>query len=268
MRVLLDLHYSDTWADPAQQTTPAAWASLSLPSLASAVRAYTTDTLRAFRDGGATPYAVQLGNEVTDGMLWPHGRISAAGWAGFATLVHAARQGVDDAYGAARRPRVLMHIDRGGDVGGATWFFDNLQARGVSWDVSALSFYPWWHGSLEACRTTVHTLAARYRRPVLLAETAYPWTLGWNDNTNNLVGLPSQLLAGLPATPAGQASFAAQIASIMMQTPNELGLGACWWAPDWIASPAGASAWENCSWFDFSGNVLPAAAAWMNPVMN
>jgi arabinogalactan endo-1,4-beta-galactosidase len=265
MEVLLDLHYSDTWADPGQQAPPASWAGLSGAALATTLREYTRDTLRAFRDAGAAPIAVQLGNEITDGMLWPHGRISSqaggAGWSGFATLMLAARQGVDEAWGAARRPRVLIHIDRGADVGGATWFFDNLLARGVSWDICGLSYYPWWHGSLQACQTTVRTLATRYGRPVFLTETAYPWTLGWNDNANNLVGLPSQLLPGFAATPAGQAAFGASIARIMLDAPSGLGLGACWWAPDWLASPSG-SAWENCAWFDFGGNVLPAAGAW------
>jgi arabinogalactan endo-1,4-beta-galactosidase len=262
MNVLLDLHYSDTWADPGQQAMPAAWAGLTGDALASRVRAYTRDTLRAFGASGAAPIAVQIGNEITDGMLWPHGRISSAGWSSFAALLAAARQGVDDAWGASRRPRVVVHIDRGADVGGATWFFDNLLSRNVYWDICGLSYYPWWHGSLEACRQTVHTLATRHGKQVLIAETAYPWTLGWSDNTHNIVGLPSQVLSGFPATLSSQAAFGQAISQIITQTPGNLGLGACWWAPDWIASPGYGSGWENCAWFDFQGNVLAGAASW------
>lgn len=267
LNVLLDIHYSDTWADPGQQTKPATWTSLNFASLTQQVSTYTRDVLIAMGSAGALPNAVQLGNEITDGMLWPSGRISnttQGGWTNFTTLLSAARQGVDDACSPSRRPKVVIHIDRGADFAASSWFFDNLASRNVRWDVTALSYYPWWHGSLEQCRATVHGLATRYNKPVFIAETAYPWTLGWNDNTNNLVGLPQQLLAGFPATPAGQASYLRALCAIMHETPNNLGLGINWWAPDWISTPLG-SAWENLAWFDFAGNVLPAAAAIATP---
>ncbi len=260
IRVLLDLHYSDTWADPGQQNKPASWVGLNDAALATQVQTYTRDILVAMRDAGAAPEAVQLGNEVTDGMLWPTGRISSGGWSGFVNLLSAARRGVDDAFGVAQRPKVVIHIDRGADLGGATWFFDNLANRGVAWDVIGLSYYPWWHGTLEQCRATLHGLASRYRKPVFIAETAYPWTLGWNDNTNNILGLPSQLLAGFAATPSGQAAFVRALTDIVHATPYGLGQGVCWWAPDWIGGGSGSS-WENLAWFDFTGNVLPVALA-------
>lgn len=258
--VLLDLHYSDSWADPGQQTIPQSWAGLSFTALADRVRAYTRDVLIACGEAGVLPSAVQLGNEITDGLLWPHGRISQGGWNNFAALLRAARQGVDDACSTHRRPRVVIHIDRGGDVGGATWFFDNLSSRGVAFDVCGLSYYPWWHGSLAQCQATLSTMATRYRKPVLIAETAYPWTLGWNDNTNNLVGLPGQLQPGFAATPAGQSQFARAMVEMVSSLPSQLGQGVCWWAPDWISTTSG-SAWENLSWFDFAGRLLPSAGA-------
>ncbi len=267
MQVLLDIHYSDTWADPGQQTKPASWAALGFSALTVRVREYTRDVLIAMGSAGALPNAVQLGNEITDGMLWPSGRISNAaqgGWSNFATLLSAARQGVDDACSPARRPKVIIHIDRGADFAAASWYFDNLNARSLRWDIAGLSYHPWWHGSLEQFRATAHGVATRYSKPVFLAETAYPWTLGWNDNTNNLVGLPQQLLPVYPATPAGQAAYMRAICEILHETPNGLGQGVAWWAPDWISTPIG-SAWENLAWFDFTGNVLPAAAAIATP---
>ncbi|MEM8601397.1 MAG: glycosyl hydrolase 53 family protein [Bacteroidota bacterium] len=259
--VLLALHYSDSWADPGKQTKPSAWAGLSPELLADSVYAYTRAVLTALRDQGTPPRYVQLGNEITVGMLWDTGRVGGAfdtptQWAQLARLLAEGRAAVRDALDDD--VTVVLHIDRGADLAGATWFFDRLRPLFDDFDVIGLSYYPWWHGDLDAFTATLDGLAERYGRPLFIAETGYPWSLGFFDDTNNLVGLPDQVLPGFPATPAGQADFLAAVTNTVAAVPD--GLGVCYWAPDWIAAPRLGSAWENVALFDDEGQLLPAAS--------
>ncbi|MEM6326081.1 MAG: glycosyl hydrolase 53 family protein [Bacteroidota bacterium] len=261
LRIVLAIHYSDTWADPAQQTPPAAWQGLDASALRDSVGAYTGRVVGAMVQQGTPPEIVQVGNETTGGMLWPHGRVGGAfdtpeQWARLGELFASATDAVRE---VAPEAAVMLHLDRGGDAAGATWFVDRLFAEGVRPDVIGLSFYPWWHGDLGDLEATLGALASRYGLPLFLTETGYPWTLAWYDDTNNLVGLPGQVLPGYPATPEGQAAFVARVAQIAREVPG--GLGACYWAPDWVAAPGEGSAWENVALFDASGEVLPAASA-------
>lgn len=262
--IVLDFHFSDTWADPAHQTKPAAWAGLSYPVLEDSLHAYTRSVLTALATQGTIPAIVQIGNEVTGGMLWNEGRVGGTfdtptQWTQFAGLLRAAIAGIREV--VDERSDIMIHIDRGGDRDGAVWFFDHLVAEDVAFDLIGLSYYPWWHGTLDDLQNTLHTLAMRYARPLLLIETAYPWTLAWFDNEHNLVGLPDQLLPGYPATPAGQLAFVAAVTAQLQSVPENLGQGVCYWAPDYVAAPRLGSSWENLALFDQNGDVLPAATA-------
>ena len=256
LSVLLDLHYSDTWADPAHQSPPAAWQGLSLASLADRVYSYTHDLIRRLAKLGCAPEWVQIGNEVTDGMLWPVGRISTSGWSPFSQLIQAGISACADAAPHANLCKPMIHIDRGGDNGACRWFFDNLLARVSGVRGIGLSYYPWWHGPLASVSQNLADLSARYALPILIAETAYPWTLSWSDNTHNLVGLSSQLLPGYAASPEGQARFLEDLAAIVRAVPT--GLGVCAWGGELIPSPSIGSSCENLALFDFAGQALPA----------
>ena len=139
--LLLDLHYSDTWADPGKQTTPAAWGELSHAQLVEQVYSYTRDTMAAFAGAGAMPQMVQVGNEITYGMLWPDGKLPGH-WDNFTDLLKAGIRCIETGRGSEPMPRIMIHIDRSGDYDGALEFFDNLIARHVSFDVMGLSYYP------------------------------------------------------------------------------------------------------------------------------
>ena len=152
----------------------------------------------------------------------------------------------------------MIHIDRGGDVGAAIWFFDHLLAQGVDFDLIGLSYYPWWHGSLTDLDETLDTLAIRYGKGLMVVETAYPWTLGWFDDTHNPVGLPEHLLPGYPATPRGQNAFLRAVIDIVREVPDGLGRGVFWWGGEWISSPGFGSGFENVALFDQNGDALPA----------
>jgi arabinogalactan endo-1,4-beta-galactosidase len=259
MRTLIDFHYSDTWADPGQQATPAAWAGLSIAALAQRVYDFTRGTLHALAAQGTPAHAVQIGNEITDGMLWPTGRVSAGGWTNLVSLLDAGLSACRSA--GVGSPKTMIHIDRGGDQAGAQWFFGNLWQRGVRCDMLGLSYYPWWHGPLAALEANLHALATNFQREVFIAETAYPWTLAWQDNTHNFVGTSAQLLPGFPATPAGQSAFFERLGRIMDGVPGDLGAGVFAWAPEHVAAGNIGTPWENLAMFNFARVVLPGALA-------
>lgn len=259
LRVMLDLHYSDTWADPAHQTPPAAWQGLALPALADSVRAWTRDVVGACAAAGAAPDWVQLGNEVGGGLLWETGRLGSRGegWDAVAALLTAAAEGARAGAPDALR---VVHVADGHRLASLVWFFAGLERRGVPYEIAAVSYYPWWHGSIEALRSNLATLAAQTGRGVMVAETAYPWTLRWFDGTHNVVGEERQL-AQWPATPEGQAAFARAVRAAVKSVPEGRGRGVWWWEPAWIPAPGHGSPWENCALFDSAGVELPALRA-------
>ena len=261
--LLLDLHYSDTWADPGKQSIPAAWAGLGPAALEDSVYRYTRDVVAALAAQGTPPDIVQLGNEITGGMLWDRGRVGGSfdtpeQWQQLGALLKAAARGARE---SAPGVRVMLHVDCGGDAATSQWFFDHVVAEGVSFDVIGLSYYPWWHGTLESLAQNLAALANRYDRDLFVVETSYPWTLDDLDGEGNIVGLPGQLLAGFAATPIGQAAFLRRLVETVSATPRGHGRGVFTWAPDWVSAPGLGSAGENLALFDGSGRLLPGADA-------
>lgn len=259
--LLLDFHFSDSWADPEHQTKPAAWAALSFAELQTAVTQHTRTAIAALHAQGTPPDVVQLGNEITGGFLWPDGRLGPGyeeNWPQFAALLTAAHAGVAASFPGADQIPILLHSHTGGDLGQSRWFFDNLTVHNVPFDQIGLSFYPWWHGSLLDLQTNMNGLASRYGKPIVVVETAYPWTLDWADTLHNPVGEADQLLVGYPAIRRGQAGFVGDVRTAVTQIPQNLGAGFFYWAPEAITTPDCGSSWENLALFDFSGEALPA----------
>ena len=261
MGFLLDFHYSDTWADPGTQSKPAAWSGLSHETLGDSVYHYTRDVISALHDRHVLPDIVQIGNEIICGMLWNDGRICGmyddpTQWSTFTTLLTRAINGVADALPAGDSVQIMIHIDRGGDTAGCEWFFDHILARGVDFDIIGLSFYPWWHGTLDDLKRNLDALAARYEKDIIVVETAYPWTLDWHDDMHNIIGLPDQLHRGYPATREGQAHFLTDLIDIIGGVQGEKGLGLFYWEPGYISTLRLGSSWENVTLFDFNGEIL------------
>ncbi|MBS0191028.1 MAG: glycosyl hydrolase 53 family protein [Phycisphaerales bacterium] len=258
LKLVLDIHYSDSWADPGQQNKPAAWASLSFSQLAYAVQSYSQSLVQSLVLQGTPPDIVQIGNEITGGMLWNDGKVSFWGdpnWQNLATLLKA---GITGVHAACPTARIMLHIDRGGDNPGTRAFFDRAVQYGVPFDVIGLSYYPWWHGSLDALTANLQDVAARYAKPIFIAETAYPWTLGWSDSQPNFVWQNSQLLPSFAASPQGQAGFVSRLFRIQRGLPENRGMGVCYWAPEFAAFSGLPSPWENLALFDFDHRSLPA----------
>jgi arabinogalactan endo-1,4-beta-galactosidase len=246
--ILLDFHYSDSWADPGKQPTPAAWSKLKHKQLVQQVFLYTRNTIAAFAGVGVMPDMVQVGNEITNGMLWPDGKLPD-NWDNFADLLKAGIRGVEAGRGSAPKPRIMIHIERSGDYDAAVWFFDDLIAHHVPFDVIGLSYYPYWHGGIVKLRGNLHDLALHYRLPIVVAETAYNWEPG------GMAGKKTDF----PESPEGQLAFLRAVDAAVRAIPDGLGQGVFWW------EPAAEGGLRGRSFFDRDGNVLPVITAFDAP---
>ncbi len=256
LKFMLDFHYSDTWADPAHQSMPAAWTNLDFPQLAQQMRDYNSNCIAAFKTADAMPDYVQVGNEITGGVLWPIGAVpgtnAAVQWSQLGQLLTAAIQGIKDAAGT-NVPKIVVHIDRGGDWSSTKWFFDNLiQTQHVQFDIIGESYYPFWHGSLGDLANCLTNAALSYGKPVMVAETAFPWTNSyWTTD-----------ILGLPGTTNGQVQYVAALAQAVKSVPNGLGAGIFWWGAEYQKlNGVNEAGFNTTSFFDAQGNVLPAADA-------
>jgi arabinogalactan endo-1,4-beta-galactosidase len=258
-KLVLDFHYSDTWADPGHQTTPAAWAALGFDSLAAQVERYTAGVVAQLKHAGALPDVVQVGNEIDAGMLWPAGQLSGTSdsltqWTQFTRLLKAAIQGVRDSLAAGDSVRIMVHYSLGGNQGGTQWFFDHVVARGVSFDLIGLSYYPFWHGSLQSLEQNLNATASRYGKPVMVVETSYPWRSGgWEGSVTDpgaMIWLPTR---------DGQAQFLSDLGHAVAAVPGSQGVGVLWWYPEAIPTN-GLFIFDGGSLalFDSTGNALPA----------
>src|SRR5665647_2496627 len=270
LKVLLDLHYSDFWADPGKQATPAAWVGQDLTQLNETVRGYTRQVVDAFARQGTPIDMIQIGNEITNGMLWPLGQIyndSREHWDPLVSLLDAGLTGAREGTPRHHELATMVHIDRGGDNGGSRYFYDNIIQREVDFDIIGLSFYPFWHGPLSALQANLNDLAGRYGKDLVVAETAYPWTLADGDNLANSLNSAAQLpeATHYPATRSGQRDYFEALRNVIQQVPSGHGLGFFDWEPEWIPGvgwePGQGNPNDNLTMFDFHGHALPALNA-------
>lgn len=253
LKFLLDFHYSDSWADPGKQTKPMAWTNLNFTDLKAELRSYSSNAIAAFAAAGAMPDYVQVGNEISQGMLWNDGRVgggydNSTQWSQLAQLLTESIRGIRDAAGA-QMPKIIIHIDRGGDWGATQWYFDNITARQVPFDIIGESYYPWWHGSPAALATCLTNAANRYGKPVMVMETAFP-----RSNSTNIFGIP--------ASTNGQVQFVIELAKIVKGVPGGKGAGIFWWGTEYQQlSGYNLAGFDRRSFFGTDGNVLPVAEA-------
>ncbi|MGP3920405.1 glycosyl hydrolase 53 family protein [Nonomuraea sp. 10N515B] len=258
LKLMVDFHYSDTWADPGVQTKPAAWAGHGISQLQTDVYNYTYEVCTSLKAQGTTPDSVQIGNEINTGMLWPDGQVANNDFTNLGLLLKA---GYNATKACNSSTQVIIHTAR--VESGARWFYDGIRAQGVQWDITALSYYCYWHGSLSSMAAVVSDMRSRYGKPVILAETAYPFTTANFDHSGNII-TSSQPCSGYPATPAGQQ---ANFAAVQNTARNAGASGIFYWEPTWYAVPGNGwnpadinnsgNAWENQAIFDQNGRINP-----------
>lgn len=248
---LLDIHYSDRWADPAEQKIPAEWSGFDFSELQNAVKSYTAFVLEAFSAAGCAPDMVQTGNEIANGMLFPYGKIRDDGNCDdFMSLLTGAVETVRLKCSSAK---VMLHIPCDSDSERVVWWYSQAQAHAIDYDVIGLSFYSFFTGTdFDIVSDTVYALSA-FGKEICIVETSYPWTLDWNDSENNLVGRVEQLIPGFYATKEGQQQY---LDEICRRTAASGGNGVFWWEPQAVCAEAFPSALENLSWFDFDNTYL------------
>lgn len=230
MKVLIDFHYSDYWADPGKQNKPEAWKSLSFPDLNAALGAHTRDVLNALKSNNVEPAWVQIGNEINDGLLWDDGRASR-NMAQFASLV---KTGCAAAKEIFPQTKTIIHVSNGYDNGLFRWLFDGLTINGVVWDVIGMSLYPSvndWKLKNEQCLANMLDMMSRYGKEIMIAE----------------VGMPVD-------QPAVCKQFISDLIAKTRSLPGNKGLGVFYWEPQCY------NGWQGYLLGAFDNSGRPTAA--------
>lgn len=253
MKVFIDFHYSDFWADPAKQFAPKAWRNYSLAYKKDAVYNFTYDSLCELLDYGVNVGMVQIGNE-TNGSMCGIGGLYDGTWnlsTGVGALMQQGCYAVDDvnkAYGKSML-KVLHFTDL---LTNGEWYAQCAYEQGIDYDVFATSFYPMWHGSTSEMASTLLRIAKTYNKKVLVAETGYPYTYNNGDSEGNNIGSSSDMVhANYSVSVSGQAQALRDVFAAVASVNSSMsgyGLGAFYWAPEWIGVSSSTSGTYGTGW--------------------
>lgn len=276
--VLLNFHYSDFWADPGKQIKPKAWADYGVKELEQAVYDYTLESMQTFLDAGVNITMVQVGNELSNGLLWPEGKVP--NYDNIATFVNAGIRAVRKADAAIP---VMIHLDNGGNNALYREWFDNFTKLGEDFEIIGLSYYPFWHGSLQMLNDNMNDIAERYGKDLVIAEVSMGYTMEDYKNYEKLSDEERKGYATRPAlvekieypmTKQGQYDFMEDFLNRISHIKGGKGKGFFYWEPAWIPVPGSGWAtpaslkymndpgpcgneWANQALFDYDGNALP-----------
>lgn len=276
--VLLNFHYSDFWADPGKQIKPKAWKDYGVEELEKAVYEYTVEMMTVFRENGVNLKMVQVGNELTSGLLWPEGKVP--NYDNIARFVNAGIRGVRNVDG---KVPIMIHLDNGGNNALYREWFDEFVKRGEEFQVIGLSYYPFWHGTLDMLEQNMNDIALRYGKDLVVVETSTGFTMEdykeyekLEDSQRKGYATKPELVEKVqyPMTKEGQADFMKDLLERISRVPEGRGKGFFWWEAAWIPVPGSGWAtassleymndpgpcgneWANQAVFDYDGNVLP-----------
>lgn len=257
-KILLNFHYSDTWADPGHQTLPKEWENLNLNTLADSVYNYTKKVVETMTNAHIQPDMVQVGNEINNGMMWPHGKLwienDIADWTGLTLLLKAGIEGVKDAEPSVDIP-ILIHAATGGSKVASYNFFRNMVDQKVDFDVIGLSYYPWWHGTFDQLEETLYFLSQKFNNDISVVETAY--------YSNNWYPEPDEWVLNVrpfPPTEHGQFAFMTELEKRLKKYPKVKTV--FYWKPDELDIPESKVPYLGRSLFDKKGNALEGISAW------
>lgn len=242
-RVMVDLHYSDSWADPGKQVTPAAWASDNLEQLKAHVSEYTTEVMQALKTAGVTPEWVQIGNEINNGMMHPLGSYSNT-----ANLVELIQAGSHAAKAVFPETKIIIHRANGADTGVDPFYAGLVEAglKDSDYDIIGLSYYPdsIYTSSINELSSNMNLLAAKYGKEVMVVEVGGDVSKNVDNVYNMLVAVQN----GVKAVPGGQ------------------GTGVFYWAPEGVYFGYGLSAWNPDGTPSFAMDAFMDGASAINRV--
>lgn len=287
MKVLIDFHLSDYWADPGTQSKPKAWENLSYDELKTTLYNYMKNTLNDFKNQGVVPDMVQVGNETSSGILWDEGKIGGdyTDFTQLAELLNQAISGVRASVG--NQTKIVLHLDNGGNNSLYRWWFDGVTGCGfdLDFDIIGLTYYPMWHGTMDDLQYNLNDISARYNKDVMIVETAYAFTLADGDGLGSSFSPQDEEIGGYPASVQGQKDFMSDLESVILNVPGNRGLGFFYWEPEWIpvegaywGTEAGkeyiedngilSNPWDNLALFGFNGNALESIDIFQTPEQN
>lgn len=241
MSYLLDFHYSDFWADPAKQVKPKAWRGLCGEKLETAVYLHTVNTLKAMKNEGFVPAMVQVGNEITNGLLWPDGHIDHR--EEMAALLQAGMKGVRE---VCPDTRIMLHLDFGTDNSMYRNWFDKIQPFRLDFDVIGMSYYPHWNGSIQLLLDNMNDVSKRYDKDIIIAETSIGYTTDSLGCSGVVFSEEQEKATGYPATMAGQEAFLKDLYQAVRSVYGGRGIGVFYWEPAWLPIP-------DCKWANQNG---------------
>jgi arabinogalactan endo-1,4-beta-galactosidase len=256
LQFMLDFHYSDSWADPQKQRKPSAWVNLTFEQLTNTLYNYTRDTLRAFAEQDTIPQYIQIGNEITYGMLWPDGHLGTnTSWTPFMTLLNAASQAVRVVLN--NQTKIVVHITDTTDWPSAKQYFDHIIGN-IDFDIIGLSYYPFWYGNFTVLRFCLEQFSLNYDKQIFIVETDYRWKedTRHNDSMKNKTGFDK--------TPQGQMQYAQYLGELLTNaTDTKRETALFWWAAEYVAvqNYTKTAGFELMGFFNTSGIALPILRA-------
>ena len=282
MEVLLDFHYSDFWADPGKQRVPKAWRGMDLTQLETAVYEYTRETLETMKREAAFPTLVQVGNELSKGMLWPYGKVPD-----YDALIRLVNAGIRGVRAVDSDIPIMLHLDNGGNNALYREWFDNYMEKGEDFQIIGLSYYPFWHGHMSDLRNNMNDIAIRYGKELMIAEVSMGYTMEDYASYEKLEPHERKGMAtrpeiaqkiDYPMTKEGQKQFLIDLFTILKEVPDNKASGYFYWEAAWIPVAGsgwaseeaiaymeekgpGGNEWANQALFDYDGNALPALEA-------
>ena len=257
--LMLDFHYSDTWADPAKQYTPADWAGLNDEELYEKIYSYTKECLTYLKNEGVVPTFIQPGNEISYGMLWgPEGTPSSsqkkalmgsnANWDRFGKLL---KQAIKACREVCPDAKIIIHNERVAQVNVLTNFYDKMKALGVDYDIIGLSYYPYFHGDINILEKALNALQEKYTdKNIMIVETGYSYK--WE-----VPGTTHDLSSKYPYSDAGQNKFITDLITMLDKHPSVNGL--YWWWFEYNAFNTSLSGWYNAPLFDSTNGRATSA---------
>ena len=272
LKFMLDFHYSDFWADPGKQYMPQDWKNLSAKELENEVEKFTRETINRFVKEGAAPDSVQIGNELNSGFMWPIGQlwsddpsVKIGGMKQFTRLLDRASKGVRSATGGDKI-KIIIHLADGGKQDLYKWIFDEVKKAKIDYDIIGLSFYTYWHGSMDDLKANLEMISKRYGKQMAVVETAYAFTEDNGDAQGNVFLTYSDEKHGYVPSVQGQATAIRDIIATVASVKG--GCGVFYWEADSILakgaelSATEGNTWENQAMFAFDGKALPSLAVW------
>lgn len=277
--VLLNFHYSDFWADPGKQIKPKAWKDFGVDELEQAVYDFTLENLTKIIEAGVNVTMIQVGNELSNGLLWPEGKVP--NYDNIAKFVNA---GIRACRKVNADIPIMIHLDNGGNNELYVRWFTNFIERGEEFEYIGLSYYPFWHGSLDQLEFNMNDIAKRFNKDLIIAEVSMGFTMDSYQEYEKLADSERKGYAtkpelvekiDYPMTIEGQADFTKDFLNRVANVVDDHGKGFFWWEPAWIPVPGSGWAtpaslkymndpgpcgneWANQALFDYDGNVLPA----------